>query len=171
MPYLTIHYLKKRLRWPHVVGREDPDCTMLSVLPTAPGCSSIDFIFDPEVEYLHSVHFFSWRAHCHYESYDCELRNIVDAIRDVYSLVHHHECLVECLDSNGEYVQADQLPPGDVPNMIQKRAKQLRRTFFNRAPTLEPIDYSNYIEEECHFVEKSYRAGLDGHVANHQSTP
>ena len=47
---------------------------MLSVLPTTPGCASIDFIFDDEIEYLHSVHFFSWKAHCHYEKYGCELR-------------------------------------------------------------------------------------------------
>jgi hypothetical protein len=27
------------------------------------------------------------------------------------------------------------------------------------------------VEEEHSYIEKSYRAGGDGHVANHQSTP
>lgn len=160
-PNLTVEYLEKRLRWPDVVRHDTPECSMLRVLPTTPGCESIDFIFDHEIEYLQSVYFFSWKAHCHYERHACELRNIVEAIRDVDSLVHHRECLVECLDSTGEYVQSDQLPPGDVPNMIQKRVERFRRIFFNRPPVDEPVDYSRYIEEGYHFVEKNFRAELD----------
>ncbi|MCH9651876.1 MAG: hypothetical protein K0U98_26845 [Deltaproteobacteria bacterium] len=45
--------------------------------------------------------------------------------------------------------------------MLVKTVKSLRRVYFNRPPSQERVNFSSYVEEEYHFVRKSYREELN----------
>lgn len=174
---LSVSYLKKRLRWPNIVLRRYEEnlphgvsrYSVLKVLPSAPEWSAIDFMLDEELLYIHSVNFSE--AHWHYESWTDERRNFVAAARDVAKLVHGQSCLVEELDGENRYCAGHMLGPEEVPEILQKRTRSLRRTFFDRQPCMEEVDYSRYLEEEHFFIHKDYREKLNAIARSLQEPP
>ncbi|MCH9649595.1 MAG: hypothetical protein K0U98_15250 [Deltaproteobacteria bacterium] len=160
---VSVDWLRRRLRWPHIRSTEkvDPYGTsrVISILPEQEGLGTIDLIFGvfgrQRQEILHSVHYFSsilggkseHRGHCHYERWDCEARNVIDAVREVARLVSQQDCWVECVDEVGKYWSSQQLPGDGVPDFVPSQAHHFRRVFFNRAPEDEVIDRSLYLDE------------------------
>jgi hypothetical protein len=174
---LSVSYLQKRLRWPNIVLRQYEESlphgvsrySVLRVLPSAPEWSAIDFVLDEELLYIHSVNFSE--AHWHYERWTDERRNFVAAARDVAKLVHGQLCLVEELDGENQYCAGHTLAPDGIPEVLQKRTRRLRRTFFDRQPYLEEVDHSRYLEEEYLFIRKDFREELNAIARSLQEPP
>jgi hypothetical protein len=164
---LSVIHLQKRLRWPNVVLEQHEESlpdgvsrfSILRVLPSDPAWSAIDFVLDEDLLCIHSVNFSE--AHWHYESWTDERRNLVAASRDVAKLVHGQLCLVEELDAEHRYCAGHMLGPQGIPEILRKRTRSLRRTFFDRQPYFEEVDYSRYLEEKHFFIRKDFREELN----------
>jgi hypothetical protein len=174
---LSVGHLQKRLRWPNVVLEQHEESfphgvsrySVLKVLPSDPKWRAIDFVLDEELLYIHSVNFSE--THWHYESWTDERRNLVAATRDVAKLVHGQFCLVEELDAEHQYCAGHMLEAGGMPEILRKRTHSLRRTFFDRQPYLEEVDYSRYLEEEHFFIRKDFREELNAIARSLQEPP
>ena len=49
----------------------------------------------------------------------------------------------------------------EIPDTLGKDIKHLRRVFFGRASTTEPVDFSRYVEDQHIFVERRTKAKVD----------
>ena len=65
------------------------------------------------------------------------------------------------LNGDGKYRGSCILRPTEIPSTLGKDIRQLRRVFFGRAPTTEPVDFTRYVEEEHIFVERRTKSKID----------
>ncbi len=162
---VSVEYLQRRLQWEAIslerAQNQWGGYAVLRVHPTSPDLSAINLNFDYGIETIDSVEYFSSKAHAHFERWGCEHRNVVEAVRSVDRLVKRTECLVEYLDSKGDYLGSAIVQPREVPETLSKSTKQLRRTFFDRAPQLEPVPWRLYLERDHLYISKTLQAELD----------
>ena len=160
MSVLTVDQLKKRLQWDNIEeerrsqeyqGRMYYD-RIFHIRPSSPDYPEIYFLFDDDVTSLAQLGFSEW--HGHYDEFADERRNIVQAIKTARTLVLREACLVEERDAQGRYIGSSILGPDEIPRTVSKKARKLRRVFFDREPIEEEIDLSRYYEGKHLYVEK-----------------
>ena len=159
MSILSLDQLKRKVRWNDIVlrqgvhsyrGEDHPFC-MFKVLPSKKNWPSIDLHFDGEIQYLDPLCFSQW--HAHYDRWEDERRNLIDALRTVRDLVARKICLVEELDEAGACRGGSLLPPEGIPETLSKEVTSFRRIFFDRPPLLQEVDFSRYWAGKHLYVE------------------
>jgi hypothetical protein len=156
---ISLEQLKRKLRWQDIsferrvqshAGKEYRDC-VFKLQPSEPEWSSVDLHFDSEITVLDPLGFSNW--HGHYDRWDDDRRNLVDALRTVRELVIGKLCLLEELGVDGKYRGGSLVGPVGIPSTLSKDVQRFRRVFFNRPPVDEEIDFARYWESKHLFVE------------------
>jgi hypothetical protein len=165
---LTVERLKKQLHYDRVA--EDRRSYTLHdgsvhyirdfiIRPLDSSLACIYFIFDDEVKCLQQFGFSQW--HGHFDDLPTDAAQVRAGIKLARQFMTHYFCCVEELNAEGKYRGSSVLRPNEIPDMLGKDIKQLRRVFFGRAPVTEPVDFSRYIEEEHLFVERRFKTRLE----------
>ena len=159
MSIITLEQLKRKLRWPditlekrtHIHLEKAYHSYVFLVHPSNPSWPSVELWFDEDIVFLDPLGFSQW--HSHYDRWSDERRNLVEALRTARSIVSGKRCLIEALDESGKCWGGCLAGHDEIPRTLGKQARLFRRTYFNRPPIEEPIDFTRYWEGKTQWVE------------------
>lgn len=148
---LTVETLQHRLDWQGVDETVNAEYHLvyLFVRPTNPDLEPVYICLDEQRSSIIQFGFGEW--HCHPDQLE-------DAIEKASLLVHGKRCIVEECDATGEYLGGGLYGPHELPETLGRKAKSLRRLFFNRVPICETIDFSRYFRGRHIWVSHDRKA-------------
>jgi hypothetical protein len=158
---LAIESLSQRLGWPDVSERHPADLgvRVFEVHPRVAALPAIVVCFNPALTEISQVALSSW--HTHYDGLAQGVRGLALAMRDIKRLIRQQACVVECIAEDKRPLGASLVGMGQLPTTVSLDTHLLRRVVFDRIPTEEPLDLSQYVPGRF-FLERKDHGGRGG---------